>query len=245
MMILDHAFFIALAVVYPIASYISFQRLLRRIAAGATVGPTELYRSTAIGHWAFFAVALAIWFGSGRPWPALGFGLDITTGFLIGLVLTVGAIVLLVHQYGAIDGADEKTRESLLRQLGDLKILMPRTNKELGQFYAVSATAGIVEETLWRGFMFWYLGHVMPLWAVAIASAVIFGLGHSYQGPKNVPMVTLVGGVFAGLYILTGSVWLPMVLHAVFDAVQGRAAYRVLSRKTTRRAAPADESPSP
>ena len=93
----------------------------------------------------------------------------------------------------------------------------------------VSATAGIVEETIWRGFMFWYLGHVMPLWAAAIVTSVVFGFGHIYQGVANVPKVALVGGVFAGLYLLTGSVWLPIVLHAVFDAVQGKAVYRLLS----------------
>ena len=77
--------------------------------------------------------------------------------------------------------------------------------------------------------MFWYLGHVMPLWAAAIVTSVMFGFGHIYQGIANVPKITLVGGVFAGLYLLTGSLWLPMLLHAVFDAVQGRAVCRLLS----------------
>jgi membrane protease YdiL (CAAX protease family) len=86
-----------------------------------------------------------------------------------------------------------------------------------------------VEETLWRGYMFWYLGHLMPLWAAAIVTSVVFGFGHIYQGIANVPKIILVGGVFAGLYLLTGSLWLPILLHAVFDAVQGRAVCRLLS----------------
>ena len=68
----------------------------------------------------------------------------------------------------------------------------------------------------------------MPVWAAAVVSSVIFGFGHAYQGIANVPKIALVGGVFAALYLLTGSVWLPMLLHAIFDAVQGRAASRVL-----------------
>jgi membrane protease YdiL (CAAX protease family) len=135
----------------------------------------------------------------------------------------------MMRQYGDLDSATEKTRESVRRQIGELEAMMPRNNKELGRFYAVSATAGIVEETLWRGYMFWYLGHTMPLWAAAIVTSVIFGFGHIYQGIANVPKITLVGGVFAGLYLLTGSLWLPMLLHAVFDAVQGRAVSRLLS----------------
>lgn len=225
---IDHLFFFGLAVAYPVASYISFRRLMRRVAAGEVVGPTELYRSTLIGHWAMFALGIAIWVGYERPWSALGFGWRVDMPFLVGLGLTVAAIIAIARQYGRVDQWDESKRESMRSQIGDLKILMPRNNNELGRFYAVSATAGIVEETLWRGYMFWYLGHVMPLWAAAIVTSILFGLGHAYQGRAHVPTIVLVGGVFAGLYLLTGSLWLPIVLHAVLDAAQGRAAYRVL-----------------
>ena len=230
MTVIDHIFFLALAVAYPIASYISFKRLLRRIAAGQVVGPTQIYQSTLISHWTMFGMAIAIWLATDRSWAALGFGWNVDTGFLLGLALTAAAIVVMMRQYGGLDNASEKTRESLRRQIGDLEFMMPRNNTELGRFYAVSATAGIVEETLWRGYMFWYLGHIMPLWAAAIVTSVIFGFGHIYQGVANVPKIILVGGVFAGLYLLTGSLWLPMLLHAVFDAVQGRAVCRLLSR---------------
>ena len=230
MTVIDHIFFLALAVAYPIASYISFKRLLRRIAAGQVVGPTQIYQSTLISHWTMFGMAIAIWLATDRSWAVLGFGWNVDTGFLLGLALTAAAIVVMMRQYGGLDNASEKTRESLRRQIGDLEFMMPRNNTELGRFYAVSATAGIVEETLWRGYMFWYLGHIMPLWAAAIVTSVIFGFGHIYQGVANVPKIILVGGVFAGLYLLTGSLWLPMLLHAVFDAVQGRAVCRLLSR---------------
>lgn len=229
MIIVDHLFFLFLAVVYPITSFFSFRRLARRIAAGELIGPTKIYNSTLMGHWAMFAAGLAIWVFAGRSWGALGFEWNVDTGFLIGLALTVAAIVILVWQYGSLGNASEKTQRSLLRQLGELEILMPRNNNELRRFYAVSASAGLVEETLWRGYMFWYLGHVMPLWAAAVVTSVVFGLGHVYQGVANVPKIILVGGVFAGLYLLTGSLWLPILLHAVFDAVQGRAFYTILS----------------
>ncbi len=229
MTVIDHGLFFCLAVAYPTASIISFRRLLRRGAAGEIVRPSEIYRSTAIGHWAVFSLTLVIWLVTGRSWEALGFSWALDAGFVAGLALTVATILVLLRQYGRLAAAGDKTRESLLEQLGDLSILLPRNDRELGQFYAVSATAGIVEETIWRGYMFWYLGQFMPLWAAALVSTVFFGLGHSYQGLDNVPRVTLVGGVFAALYLLTGSLWLPMLLHAVFDAIQGRAAYGVIS----------------
>jgi len=229
MSLLDHVFFLILAVAYPITGYISFKRLMRRVTAGQMISPIEIYRSTLISHWTLFGMALAIWLATGRSWVALGFGWEVDTGFLIGLALTAAAIVVMMRQYGSLDSATEKKRASLRRQIGDLEIMMPRNNTELGRFYAVSATAGVVEETLWRGYMFWYLGHIMPLWAAAIVTSVAFGFGHIYQGATNVPKIILIGGVFAGLYLLTGSLWLPILLHAVFDAVQGRAVCQLLS----------------
>src|SRR5210317_277635 len=103
MTILDHIFFLALALAYPIASYISFKRLLHRIAAGQVIGPTQIYKSTLISHWALLGVALAIWLATGRSWVALGFGWDIDAGFLLGLALTVTAIVVMMRQYGSLD----------------------------------------------------------------------------------------------------------------------------------------------
>ena len=88
----------------------------------------------------------------------------------------------------------------------------------------------MVEETLWRGFLFWYLGQSMPIWVAAIISAVGFGLAHGYQGLANVPRVAFVGAVFSGLYLLTGSLWLSIILHAAVDLLQGRMAYDVMRR---------------
>ncbi|MBT8104286.1 MAG: CPBP family intramembrane metalloprotease [Woeseiaceae bacterium] len=231
MPVFDHAFFFVLTVAYPAASFFSYRRLLRRIAAGETVRPTEIYRSTMIGHWALFGLLLILWLVNDRPFAALGFTRDIGAGFLIGLALTVVMLIVVMRNYGGLDDASEKTRDAIRRQLAELVILMPRDRRELREFYGLSVTAGIVEETMWRGYMFWYLGHVMPLWAAALISTVLFGLSHAYQGPRNIPMVALAGAVFAALYLLTGSIWLPMLLHAVFDAVQGRAVYKALAKE--------------
>ena len=135
MSFLDHIFFLILAVAYPIASYISFKRLLRRIAAGQVVGPTQIYRSTLISHWTLFGMVIAIWLATGRSWVSLGFGWDTDTGFLLGLALTAAAIVVMLRQYGSLDSASEKTRESLRRQIDDLEFMMPRNSAELRRFY--------------------------------------------------------------------------------------------------------------
>jgi len=226
MTIVDHVYFLLIAVAAPVVGYISFQRLLRRVAAGQNISPAHLYKFTMASHWTLFALLLVLWAVSGRAWSDLGFSLEFDTRFIVGALFTVGMIVVLILQLRLIGRASEE-------DLGDLHFLFPRTPGELRGFYGLSLTAGIVEEALWRGFLFWYLGHFMPLWAAAIVSAAGFGIAHAYQGLTAVPRIVLVGAAFAGLYLLTGSLLLPIILHALVDLLQGRAVYGMLRRSAS------------
>ena len=51
---------------------------------------------------------------------------------------------------------------------------------------------------------------------VAVA-AVAFGLAHAYQGRVGVLTTGVLGGVMAALYLETGSLLLPVLLHAAID----------------------------
>ncbi len=231
MTLIDHLLFFAIFVAYPIYGYFSFRKLLQRIAGGEPVDRSQLYNHTMIGHWIIFGVTVAVWLGTARPWPDLGLHADVGTGFLLGLVLTIVAIGFLVVQLRGVRTADREDLDRLKDEVGSLGVLIPRNGNELGRWYAVSLTAGIVEEIVWRGFLIWYTVQFMPLWAAAIFNAVVFGIGHSYQGIRNIPKVTLAGAALVGLYLLTGSLWLPIILHAVADAIQGKTMYEVFRRR--------------
>ena len=231
MSVFDHAYFLIVAAVLPVAGFVSFRRLMRRVAAGELVRPMHLYRVTVLVQWVLFAVLAIAWFASERSFAALGFTLEPDARFLVGLALTIIAIALLWRQLARLDAACGDDLDAFERQLGDLRVIFPRTRSDLAGFYGMSVTAGIVEETIWRGFLFWYLGQVMPLWAAAVLSAIGFGLAHAYQGIAAVPRITLVGAVFAALYLLTGSLWLSMLLHAAVDALQGRAIFGALQKQ--------------
>jgi len=226
----DHLFVFVLAVVHPVAGYISFNRLLGRIEAGEIVNRSRLYLETIAGHWILFVLALALWFSQDRSWTSLGFGLTTGTGFIVGAALAIAAIVLLLMQIRQVASADIDELHELRGQLGRLEIIFPRNANELGRFYGLAVTAGIVEEVLWRGFMIWYFSQYLPLWAAVSISTIGFGLAHAYQGIANLPKITVVGAAFAGLFLLSGSLWLPMVLHAAVDMLQGRAVYDALRR---------------
>ena len=226
----DHLLFIVTVVAYPIYGYFSFRKLLQRVASGESIDRSQLFNHTMIGHWIIFGVTMAIWLGTARPWPDLGLHADVGTGFILGLVLSVVAIGFLVVQLRGVRTASREELDRFRDQIGSLDVLIPRNGNELGRWYAVSLTAGIVEEIVWRGFLMWYSVQFMPLWAAAVFNAVVFGLGHSYQGISNIPKVTLAGAAFVGLYLLTGSLWLPIVLHAAADAIQGKTMYEVFRR---------------
>jgi hypothetical protein len=133
---------------------------------------------------------------------------------------------------------DERAKQ--VQSLGKLVHVLPHTRRDLRHFIGVSITAGIVEEIVYRGFVLWYLGLFMPLWAAVVVSSVAFGLGHSYQGAMGGLRCGLIGLAFAVFYIVTGSIWLPIIGHATLDILQGLSIHEIL-RKNGNAAAPALE----
>ena len=230
MTLLDHIFVLIFAVIYPIFGLIGYRRFLRKVEAGVPPNRANMYLETTLYEWLLFVMAMIVWVIGDRAWTDLGLNFELNTRELIGAALTVVAIGLLFVQVRQVARGSEEELQETEESFGELLIMMPANGRELARFNLLSITAGIVEETLWRGFLFWYLGHFVPLWIAAIISTVGFGLAHSYQGLANVPRVALVGAVFSGLYLLTGSLWLPIILHAVVDLLQGRMVHDVLRR---------------
>ncbi len=233
MTLLDHGLVFIIAIVYPIAGFVGFRRLLRRVAAGESINRSQLYRNTIIGHWTLLLMCMAMWAEAARPWTALGFNLQLNLWFALAAALTVLGIAVLLMQLRQVKNATQEEINGLKERFGKLSIILPQNGNELARFYGLSITAGIVEEILWRGFLIWYLSQFMPLWAAALVSVIGFGLAHAYQGIAHLPQVTAVGAAFTGLYLLSGSIWLPVILHAAVDILQGRLAYDVIYRSLT------------
>ena len=53
-------------------------------------------------------------------------------------------------------------------------------------------------------------------------SSIAFGLGHSYQGAGGMLKTGLAGVAFGVLFVISGSIWLPIIAHALLDWLQGR-----------------------
>lgn len=102
--------------------------------------------------------------------------------------------------------------------VGDIGAILPRTRSELPWAAALGTNAGFVEELLFRFALPALIFGITGSGVLAFVSAcVLFGLLHLYQGPAGVLSSTILGLLFCLLYVLSGSILLVMVVHALFD----------------------------
>lgn len=223
----DLIFMLLLFVVEPAWGVYRLRSVDAQVRAGHLFDRRQFYRRTAILEWLFLAALGIAWFSFERPVEDLGFVSPGGLGFWIGLILVMLSSAFLVRSWLEAKQIDDDAKARLMASLGRLLHFLPRTRLELHAFYRVSVTAGIVEEIVYRGFVLWFLAQHMPLWGAIVVSSIGFGLCHSYQGASGVVRTGLVGLVFALLYVGTGSIWLPIVAHALLDILQGAALYEI------------------
>ncbi|MDQ1158285.1 membrane protease YdiL (CAAX protease family) [Sphingomonas sp. SORGH_AS 950] len=104
------------------------------------------------------------------------------------------------------------------RPLGDVSALLPRDRRELKYAAALSVMAGVSEEAFFRLYLPLLVALVTgQAWIGFVASLVLFGAMHRYQGWAGILATTALGAVMTGLYLMTGSLWVVMLVHALVD----------------------------
>ncbi len=119
----------------------------------------------------------------------------------------------------------------LLRVAGhsrDLTFMMPTHGSELAGWISISITAGICEETIFRGYLQrQFLAMTKSAPAAIALSALAFGGAHAYQGIRMVTLITFFGAMFGALAYWRGSVRPGMMAHAWQDSANGLLAMLV------------------
>jgi membrane protease YdiL (CAAX protease family) len=78
----------------------------------------------------------------------------------------------------------------------------------------------LAEETIFRGYLILRFKNITASTAAAVlTSAVIFSLGHGYEGSAGVITVGVMGVVFALIYLWRQSLVAPMVMHFLQDFI--------------------------
>lgn len=133
---------------------------------------------------------------------------------LLAFAACLGANLLLIYVlYGAFPQIVEAHSERLgyfARQLaGGLPFPV---------LVAVLGFVGVYEEIFARGLLLARCRTLLKgTWGPVLASSLLFGLGHLYQGWIGVGQTTLIGIVLALLVIRWGTLWPAIIAHALLD----------------------------
>lgn len=164
---------------------------------------------------AFLGTAILFVSMSGAPSVARALGLraprgpwiGLTVGAFFGYLLVAGLFASLLADPEQIDVADE---------LGF----------DTSTFGAISAgilivgLAPLAEEVFFRGFFYGGLRSRMPAVAAAVISGLFFGVIHITTGNLAVvAQLTMLGIILALLYERTGSLWPPIAVHLINNAL--------------------------
>jgi membrane protease YdiL (CAAX protease family) len=214
--ILPHLWLAFAVLADPWLGYVWYQRARKRIEAGVPNARVQLYRETIGAQVIGAGLILAYWRSACIPAVRLGLGAPRSWAWtMTALLVMVGA---LAWSSLRLRPKAEKIRQRLQ---GHLAALLPDSHSERSWWVAISAVAGINEELGYRGFLLFYLSVYAPqtnLLERVVLTSLLFGLAHIYQGWKGAVGAGILGLVFAGLYLMTGSLLLPMVIHAAVDS---------------------------
>ncbi|WP_294325432.1 CPBP family intramembrane glutamic endopeptidase [uncultured Sphingomonas sp.] len=104
------------------------------------------------------------------------------------------------------------------KPLGNISALLPRDRREVKYAAALSIMAGVTEEAFFRLYLPLLVAMVTGQAGIGfIASLILFGAMHRYQGWVGVIATTALGAVMTGLYLMTGSLWVVMLVHVLVD----------------------------
>jgi hypothetical protein len=103
-----------------------------------------------------------------------------------------------------------------------LGFLVPRDRLEIILFLTLSASAGVCEEIIFRG----YFQRQFAAWthsalAGAILQALLFGAGHGYEGWARMFLIAIFGAMFGALALACNSLRPGMLAHFFHDAAAG------------------------
>jgi membrane protease YdiL (CAAX protease family) len=145
--------------------------------------------------------------------------------------LGLGLVSVVAPLLAYIAGATRELSDDYARAL---RAVVPADRPQWIWFVAVAASAGICEEFLYRGYALTIISDLTKNTAVgAVASSLAFGMGHAYQGKTGMIGATLSGFLYAGVFIITGSLYPCMLGHFIQD-IAGAA---VLSQRLKQPAA--------
>jgi len=179
-----------------------------------------LYLTTIIWEWMLTAYVLwgvrkrgvSLKEVTGARWKSV---LDFARDFGISILFWFAALIVMGVTAVALHFRGSKESVGFIAPHGALQLVL---------WVLVCVTAGFCEETIFRG----YLQKQFIAWSGSavvgvVASAMVFGACHVYQGVKPAVVITVYGLMFGILAQWRKSLRPGMMTHAIHDTVSGIA----------------------
>lgn len=103
-----------------------------------------------------------------------------------------------------------------------LSALAPHTPAEMLLWIGLSLSAGFCEECVFRGYLLRQLSSPLHrIWIGVLASSLLFGISHGYEGAAGMVAITIYGALFCVLALAMRSLRPGMIAHAWHDIFSG------------------------
>jgi membrane protease YdiL (CAAX protease family) len=137
-----------------------------------------------------------------------------------GREVLIGAVFFWPIAFATSALAGLLTRLGLSSPPASLTFLQPAGPWQTVLGVVLVAVVAVSEETIFRGYLLLRLGALTRSTAAAvILSSIVFGLGHGYEGSAGMASVTLLGALYAVVYVWRESLIAPIVMHFMQDVL--------------------------
>ncbi len=221
-------FFLAYFLLYePVIGRHLFKVFAAEPSAGSQAR-LRYYRTVMLGIWAPTLIVLLLSVAGaiapatlGIRWPDLDTSVMGRWPSIVVLVVLAGLCLLILYQLVAarISAAYREKLQSM-PVATEVAIMLPHSAPERRVWLLLSLSAGLTEELLYRGFLTYLLVTLFPelsTYLVLLIAALLFGLGHSYQGLAGMFKTSIYGGLLVALYAICGSLLPGILLHFLTD----------------------------
>lgn len=224
LLVYDHALAILSGLVLPLSLALVHRKNRRnhKEIVFDTAEKLALYWSNSFVLWVLAGATLLVWRLGDRTLTDLGL---LAPPRPIGLGLTLGIVFLALY------ANDTWLQLATPQRLADTRArwrrdtpFMPQKRREIGHSLVLVASAALCEEIVYRGFLIAYCGSftgptLIGQCAAIALPAIVFAACHFYQGLRAVLKIALLAGFFGAILEVTGSLWIPIVLHFIVDLV--------------------------
>ncbi len=164
-------------------------------------------------------IAVVFGMSAARAQPAKSLGLSVPDKkpVVLGIILGVPACYLATIASGVLymTIAGESPNSVFEERQAVVDMMPPLSVQSL---LLLAVFPGFHEELLFRGFMLPRLCRLLrSKWLAVIVSSVLFGSLHGWQGTMGIVQTGALSVVFAGMAILSRSIWPAIVVHAMFN----------------------------